>query len=83
MDRASLRRLAEETGGEFLAVDEHPTPLEALYDRRISRLEGRELVGGKERIPHDRYQWTLALGLACMLVESGLRERRRTAEVKR
>jgi Ca-activated chloride channel family protein len=79
MDRASLRRLAEETGGEFLAVDESPTPLEALYDRRITHLEGRELVGGKERIPHDRYQWTLALALACMLGEAGLRERRRAA----
>jgi Ca-activated chloride channel family protein len=77
MDRESLRRLAQETGGEFLAIDEHPTPLEALYEERMRTLAQRELVGGKERIPHDRYQWPLALALACMLGEAGIRERRR------
>jgi Ca-activated chloride channel family protein len=77
MDRDSLRRLAEETGGAFLAVDENATPLETLYTKRIAQLEGRELVGGKERIPQDRYQWPLAAALLCMLGEAGLRERRR------
>ncbi|MEM7308187.1 MAG: VWA domain-containing protein [Planctomycetota bacterium] len=77
MDRQSLARVAEVTGGEFLTVDEHPAPLEELYRKRISQLEGREIVGGKERIPHDRYQWTLAVALACMLSEAGLRERGR------
>lgn len=77
MDRASLDTLASRTGGAFLATFEHVTPLEELYDARISRLEGRELTSGRERIPHDRYQWSLALALACMVVESGLRERRR------
>ena len=83
MDRDSLRQLAEKTGGEFLAVDEHPTPLEALYEKRISRYEGREFVGGKERIPNDRYQWPLFAALACMLGEAGLRERRRVEEARR
>ncbi len=77
MDRTSLERIAETTGGAFLTVEEHPTPLEELYVKRISRLEGRELVGGKQRVPHDRYQWALALALACMVCEVGLRERRR------
>ena len=76
MDAASLTKLAHITGGEFLSVDQHPTPLEELYDKRIASIDGRELVGGKERIPHDRYQWALALALACMLGEVGLRERR-------
>ncbi len=53
-----------------------PIPLEEVYEKRISRLEGRDLVAGKERIPHDRYQWPLVLALACLLVEFGLRERR-------
>ena len=49
MDRASLRRLAQETGGDFLAVDEDPTPLETLYGSRVAA-QGRELIGGKQRI---------------------------------
>ncbi len=72
----SLTRIAEETGGAYLSAEASPIPLEELYEKRISRLEARELFAGKERIPHDRYQWPLVLAAACMLSESVLRERR-------
>jgi len=73
----SLRELARLTGGDYLSAENSPTPLEDLYRARISKLEGRDLEGGQRRVPHDRYQWTLVLAVACMLVESGMRERRR------
>ncbi len=76
LGRESLVAIAEETGGAFIAADSSPTPLEELYDKRISQMEGRELFAGKERIPHDRYQWPLAIAAACMLIEASLRERR-------
>ena len=72
---ASLEQIARATGGDFLAATRSAAPLEELYRMRISRLEGRELSGGKEWVPHDRFQWILVLAFACMLVESGLRER--------
>ncbi len=76
MDPESLRRIAESAGGDFATIEMSPIPLEELYEKRIATLEGRALEGGKERIPHDRYQWPLVLAAACMLVELGLRERR-------
>lgn len=76
LDAGTLRTLAELTGGLFLATTESPTPLEDLYRVSISRMARRELSGGIERVPHDRFQWTLALALACILSEAGLRERR-------
>lgn len=76
LGRESLVAIAEETGGAYLAADSSPAPLEELYDKRISKLEGRELFAGKERIPHDRFQWPLVLAAVCMLVETSLRERR-------
>lgn len=76
LDGASLQTLAETTGGAYLSVANSPLPLEELYEKRIGRLESRELFAGKERIPHDRYQWPLALALACLLAEFALRERR-------
>lgn len=66
LDRASLVELAHRTGGEFLAADESATPLEDLYRARITRLEGRELTSGERRVPYDRYQWPLTLGLALL-----------------
>lgn len=76
LDGTTLARIAERTRGDYLSTEDAPTPLEELYRERISRLEGRELEAGQKRIPHDRFQWSLALALGCMLAESGLRERR-------
>lgn len=72
----SLDRIAQETGGAYLSAEASPIPLEELFEKRIARLEARELFAGKEKIPHDRYQWPLVLAAACMLAEAVLRERR-------
>jgi Ca-activated chloride channel family protein len=72
----TLRAIADATGGAYLSAESSPTPLEEIYTKRIQTLEARELVAGKERIPHDRYQWPLVLAVACLLAEAGLRERR-------
>lgn len=77
MDGTSLRELARSTGGEYLAAERSPTPLEELYDERIAHLEGREYGVRLRRVPHDRFQWFLVLALGAMFVESALRERRR------
>lgn len=79
LDGSTLARLAEETGGAYLSTEDAAAPLELLYRQRMTRLEGRLVDSGIERIPHDRFQWPLALGLVCMLTERGLRERRRRA----
>src|SRR6185436_14273893 len=50
-----------------IADDSSATPLEELFAKRISKLEGRQLFAGKERIPHDVYQWPLALAALCMI----------------
>jgi Ca-activated chloride channel family protein len=75
----SLAQIAAATGGDFLPATRSVTPLEEIYSQRISKLEGRELAGGVERVPHDRFQWFLVLALGCMLVEAGLRERKRAS----
>ena len=75
MDGKDLQEIAEKTGGAYVAAESSPVPLEELYEKRISRLEGRELFAGKERIPHDRFQWPLVLAAACLLGEAALRER--------
>ncbi len=75
LDGSSLEQIASVTGGDYLAATRSAAPLEELYQMRISRLEGRDLQGGKEWVPHDRFQWLLVLALSCMLLESGLRER--------
>ncbi len=75
LDGSSLERLTELTGGAYLSVENSPTPLQDLFQARISQLEGRDLEEGQRRVPYDRFQWSLALALACMLLETGIRDR--------
>jgi len=72
----SLEQIAEITGGAYLSAESSPFPLQEIHQKRIAKLETRELFAGKERIPHDRYQWPLVLGALCLLGASGMRERR-------
>jgi Ca-activated chloride channel family protein len=73
---STLQQIADLTGGAYLSAENSAFPLQEIHEKRISRLETRELFAGKERIPHDRYQWPLVLGALCLLGSSGLRERR-------
>ena len=77
LDRASLAAIAETTGGAFLTTSDSATPLEELYAKRIGRLDRRELEGGMERIPHDRFQWALVPAVALWLLAAAVGERRR------
>jgi Ca-activated chloride channel family protein len=73
----TLTQIAQASGGEYIAATRSATPLEELYIARINRLEGRDLEGGVEYLPHDRFQWFLGAAALCMFVEAGLRERKR------
>ncbi len=77
LDGSTLESIAAETGGAYLAAARSALPLEEIYEKRISRLEGRVYEDGMERVPHDRYQWALVLALVCMLLDTSLRERSR------
>lgn len=76
LNGGSLEAISDVSGGAYLSAGQSPIPLEELYEKKMSQLESRDLWAGKERVPHDRFQWPLVLSFACMLGEVGLRERR-------
>lgn len=77
LDGQTLRAIAEATGGDYLSTEDAALPLEEIYTKRISRLDRRDLEGGVERVPHDRYQVPLLGAFLCMAFEALLRGRRR------
>lgn len=83
LDSSTLFAVAEATGGMYLPAEGSVLALTQLYGRGIGRLEGRTYQDGKERVPYDRYQWPLLLGVLCMALEMGSTERRRRAKVKK
>ena len=76
LDGSTLERIAETTGGAYLAATQNALPLEELYEERMTKLEARSLWAGRERIPHDRFQWPLVVALLFMVLESALRSRK-------
>jgi len=83
LDRESLAQLATVTDGAFLTTSDSATPLEEIYHKRIGKLDRREMGGGDERVPHDRYQWALVPGVLLALLALGTRERRPARVVSR
>ena len=43
-------------------------------------MEGRTYQSGKERVPHDRFQWPLFLAVLLLFLRTLFRERRRVME---
>ncbi len=77
LEADSLERLSKITGGDFLTTARAALPLEELWEKRLTKMETRELWAGKERIPHDRYQWLVAVAALFMGVETAVGDRRR------
>ena len=77
LDGRGLAALAEASGGAYRSTEQAPRPLVELYEKRIARLDARDLEGGLERVPIERFQWPLALGVLLILLQTALTERRR------
>ena len=79
LDEATLRHLAEATGGRYVRVAPGTTALEELVDE-IATGEGGELDSREITQFEEQFQIFLGLAFALLLIEALVPERRRTAE---
>ncbi|MEO8903706.1 MAG: VWA domain-containing protein, partial [Polyangiaceae bacterium] len=77
LDDGLLRRIASATGGAYRALGDNGQGLEALYREELATLPRSDLAAQSQRVPIERYQWPLGLGLLCLGIEPLLSERRR------
>lgn len=78
LEEATLRRIADETGGGYTRVTARGTELYALADE-IAGMEGREIEAQQLTQYEEQYQIFLGLALALLLAEILISERRRPA----
>lgn len=76
MDPASLRRIAERTGGEFINAGRRAGALVDLYDDRIVPMARKAFAAEDREERQNRFQWPLLLALAFWLLELGIGDRR-------
>jgi Ca-activated chloride channel family protein len=76
MDPASLRRIAEVTGGDFLVAERRPQPLVELYETRVLPMARKTFEERRRRELPNRYQWALAAAFALWILELCLTDRK-------
>ncbi len=77
LDEKLLQRIAMETGGAYVRATPTRFGLAELYEKRIVKMEKKELESELQKRFEERYQIPLVLGLAAVFLEAVLEERRR------
>jgi len=77
MNPEGLRRIAEETGGAFLAAADESRPLVELYEQRIQPMARKAFESREKKERTNRYQWPLMAAFLCWILDLWLGVRRR------
>jgi len=77
LDEPALKALAQATGGSYAPLGAQNQGLEAIYAQALAPLAKHDLESRTERVYIERYQWPLALCLACLLSSLLMGTRRR------
>lgn len=79
LDESTLKQIAEATGGRYEPLGARGEGLESIYKEALAPLPKQEIMSHMQKIFTERFQWPLALGIACLLAELfiGTRARRR------
>ncbi len=77
LDERILKETARRTGGDYLRASSLPLPLEEILEKRIKVLRKRTYEEEKRRVPWNRFQWPLSLGVLLLLARLALPEARK------
>ena len=77
LDEPALKALAQATGGSYAPLGAENQGLEVIYARALAPLAKHDLESRTEKVYVERYQWPLALCLACLLSSLLVGTRRR------
>lgn len=83
LDEVTLQKIALETGGTYVRAGPAGLDLERVYTQDIKgRTTARELDSPRRQRWEERFQWFLAVAIACLAGEALLSERRRRKEAR-
>jgi Ca-activated chloride channel family protein len=81
LDESMLKQIAEATGAMYQPLGQQAQGLETIYQKGLSQFTRREVASRMHRVYIERFQWPLALGILCLVLDPlvGIR-RRKTAK---
>ncbi len=77
LDERALAQIAVETGGRYFRATTSENELDLIYDD-MTHMEKKQLETRIFQNYEDRFQYPLALAVACLAIEGWIAERRRT-----
>jgi Ca-activated chloride channel family protein len=77
LDEATLKQIAQITGGAYEPLGQRGEGLQDIYDRYIATLPKQNIEERREKIRWEQYEWPLGLAIILLVVEFLIRERTR------
>ena len=71
VDKITLEKISQATGGKYVSASGAGDPLVTLYDAAVAPMEERSLGTSRIKRYEHRYQWPLAIALLLILAEHG------------
>jgi len=83
LDESRLKEIAEAAGGTYQPLGQQFQGLETLYRDGLSKFTRHDIASRMRQVGVERFQWPLALGLLCLILDPliGLRRLRRSSTV--
>ena len=79
LDESMLQQIAGATGGMYQPLGQQSQGLETIYQQGLAQFSRRDVASRMHKVHLERFQWPLALGLICLVIEPlfGIRKTRR------
>lgn len=77
LDERALKAVAEASGGLYAPLGAQGEGLEKIYQEALAPLTKHELAARQQKVYTERFQWPLAVALACLLGSLLVSTRRR------
>ncbi len=77
LDESMLKQIAEATGAMYQPLGQQAQGLETIYQKGLAQFTRHELASRMNKVYIERFQWPLALGLFCLVLEPLIGIRRR------
>jgi Ca-activated chloride channel homolog len=77
LDETTLKQIADATGGLYEPLGQQGEGLRTLYQQALATMPKHDLASRRQRVYDERFQWPLALALACLLASTLIGTRRR------
>ncbi len=69
LDETMLKQIAEATGAMYQPLGQQAQGLETIYQKGLAQFTRHNLTSRMNKVYIERFQWPLALGLLCLVME--------------